>query len=179
MHVKKRFPILCGRSGFTLLELLVTLAIAAVLAAVVLGGASALVPRSQVKSAAQKLRADLQQAKMEAVKNNRECLVTFTEANGTQGSYQACFDNNDDDVCNEDDGDEILAQIDLADDDYKHAELSNAAFTNGTHFRFNARGMPLNDTGGWSAGTVGITLSNDASYSLSIILSPTGRIRIE
>ncbi|MCF8111449.1 MAG: GspH/FimT family protein [Desulfobacteraceae bacterium] len=174
VNVKVPYNYLRNLSGFTILELMVALAIIAILAAVAIASTSALIPRAQVKSATQKMRTDLQKAKMEAIKSNRECLVTFTA--GESGSFRACFDENADDNC--DNNDTIIASLDFT--DYKHAELDDVstAFTNGDHFRFNTRGMPTSDTGGMSAGSVNIDCSSDSNYSLTIALSFTGRIRI-
>ena len=172
MSLKKPSALTCGQSGFTLLELMVVIAIGAILAGLAVGALQIIIPRSQVKSAAQQLRTDLQKAKMEAVKNNRECLVTFTEANGTKGSYQACFDDDGNNAC--DSGETIIAQNTFTDKNYKHAELSNVALALGSSFlRFNSRGMPSHN------GTVDINCLSDANYSLSVILSTVGRIRIE
>ena len=157
-----------------MIELMVVVAIGAIVAAIAIGGLSHLIPRSQVKSAAQKLQADLQKAKLEAVKSNEDALVTFTAASGgSQGSYQACFDNDSDGSCDAAAGDTMIAENSFTDNNYKHALLSNVAFSlGGTSVQFDSRGMPNGN------GTIDITCSSDASYSLSIVISRTGRIRI-
>jgi len=170
MKLKKQYPFAFGRAGFTMVEILVVLAIGAILAAIAIGGLNTIIPRSQTKSAAQQLHADLQKAKMASVKNNRASLITFSEASGSDsGSITACFDDDDDDTCNS--GETIIARIDM--NDYKHAELKSASFSSGPdHFEFNPRGMPTGQ------GNFEINCKSDASYSLKVILSWTGRIRV-
>lgn len=168
-------------SGFTLLELMIALAIVAILAAVAFGGLSTLVPRYQVKSAAQDLRAELQKAKMEAVKSNQETLIIFDKADaGSQGGYTTCINNDGNQVCDEDQGDVLIAEKTFSADNYKQALLKNPGFTNGEHFKFNSRGIPVQDDGSYfSSGSVEIENGKDSSYTLSITVSPSGRIRID
>jgi len=168
-------------SGFTLLELMVAIAIVAILAAVAFGSLNTLVPRYQVKSAAQDLRSDLQRVKMEAVKSNQEALITFDKADaGSQGGYTTCINNDGNQICDEAQGDVILAQKTFTANNYKHALLKNPGFTNGEHFKFNSRGIPVQDDGSYfSSGSVEIENGKDSNYTLSITVSPSGRIRID
>jgi Tfp pilus assembly protein FimT len=138
-------------------------------------------PRYQVKSAAQDLRAELQKAKMEAVKSNQEALIIFDKADaGSQGGYTTCINNDGNQVCQQAQGDIILAQKTFTANNYKHALLKNPGFTNGEHFKFNSRGIPVQDDGSYfSSGSVEIENGKDSSYTLSITVSPSGRIRID
>jgi len=166
-----------GRSGFTLIELMVVVAMIGIVAAFAISGLSTLIPRHQVKASAQQIRADLQQAKMEAVRENRNSLVTFTTASGDNpGIFIACFDENDDGACHEDD-DTIIAKIDLT--DYRGASLGTASFGGATHFWFNSRGLPMDSNDQLVDGAVEVNLKNDPGYSFSIDLGKTGRISIE
>ncbi len=115
--------------------------------------------------------------KLEAVKRNTECLVVFTLAAGTDsGSCLTCISNDTDCV---DASDVIVSSLDF--DDYDNAVLESTNFT-GTPllFVFSSRGMPeqTGGGGGMSGGTAVLTTS-DASYSISVIVSTIGRIRIE
>lgn len=178
LNLKQKQDFLSSHSGFTLVELLVVVAIIGILSSVAIAGLNNLIPRYQVKSAAQDLRTNLQKAKMEAVKSNRETLVTFTESGGgDQGGYEVNIDRNGDGDF--DDANETIVDKDFTDKNYKHALLSSAGFTDGTHFRFNPRGMPEADSGAFSSGTVDINCSSDPGYSISVVMSPSGRIQIE
>lgn len=159
---------LSGRSGFTLVELVVIIVIMGIVSAMAIGGLSTLIPRHHVKSAAQQLRADLQKARLEAVKSNRDALVVFAS-----GEFLACFDENGDDACTESD-DTIIGQIDFTKKNFQHARLEtgNVNFSN-NRFRFNSRGIPD------EAGTISIHLNNDTGYSYLIRLQRSGRIIIE
>ncbi len=168
---------LSGQSGFTMIELMVVMAIAGVLASIAFVMLQDQLPRASAKSAARQLRTDLQKAKLEAVKRNTECLVVFTLAAGNaSGSCQTCISSVND-VCT-DASDIIVSNLDF--DDYDNAVLESTNFTTTPQvFVFTARGMPeRTGGGGMSGGTIELTTS-DASYSISVIVSFSGRIRIE
>lgn len=162
-------------SGFTLLELMIVIAIIAIVSSFAIAGLNTLIPRAEVKSAANKMRSDLFRARLEAVKRNAESLVVFEESSGgSGGGFIACIDHDDDDVCDKEKGDTIISRLNFDSDDYRSAELSSTTLSD-NRLRFNARGMPADTTGG----TMNINLVGDANYSVSVVVSSTGRIRIE
>lgn len=63
--------------GFTLVELLVTLAVLAILLALAVPSFNDLIDRSRLTSAADTLYADLQFARSEAIRNNQNVVVGF------------------------------------------------------------------------------------------------------
>jgi len=65
-------------SGFSLVELIVTIAIIAILMLVAVPNLMSWVPKNRVKDAAQDLYSNIQMAKMEAIKRNQSCTVTFS-----------------------------------------------------------------------------------------------------
>ncbi|MCF8027091.1 MAG: hypothetical protein K9K81_01885, partial [Desulfobacteraceae bacterium] len=90
-----------------------------------------------------------------------------------------CINNDGNQVCQQAQGDVILAQKTFDADNYKHALLKNPGFTNGEHFKFNSRGIPVQDDGSYfSSGSVDIECDKDSNYTLSITVSPSGRIFI-
>ncbi len=85
-------------AGFTLMEMMIVVAIIGILSALAFPSLSTLITRNRTKAAARELRGYLQKAKLEAIKQNRSCLVVFTPKAGTNaGSCVTCIDldNND------------------------------------------------------------------------------------
>lgn len=79
--------------GFTLIEVMVTLAIIAVVTAISAPAFTALAPNMQLKSATRDLFSHLQEAKMLAIKENRKVSVQFSPAGY---SYSEPFADDDD-----------------------------------------------------------------------------------
>ncbi|CAK8719198.1 hypothetical protein GCAAIG_08665 [Candidatus Electronema halotolerans] len=91
-------------SGFSFMELMVVIAMIGILSAVALPGILRALPEQRVKNAARNLYADMQRARMLAVKNNRTVSVRF---NG--GGYY--IDADDDDSFNPDTPDELRRNL--------------------------------------------------------------------
>lgn len=71
--------------GVTLIELLIGVALLAVIMAIGIPSFNAIIERKHVEGAAEKLFADLQFAKSEAIKRNAQVFVTFDETNQCYG----------------------------------------------------------------------------------------------
>ncbi|MFW6053125.1 MAG: GspH/FimT family pseudopilin [Desulfosalsimonas sp.] len=175
VNKKRKQSVFCCSSGFTLLELMIVIAIIAIVSSFAVAGLNTLIPRTQVKSAANKMRSELYRARMEAIKSNTESLVVFEETSGDSGGgFVACLDHDDDDVCDKEEGDTIISRLDLSSDEYRSAELGSTTLSD-SRLKFNPRGMPADTTGG----TMNINLVGGTDYSVSVVVSSTGRIRIE
>jgi type IV fimbrial biogenesis protein FimT len=96
-----------SQKGFTLVELLITISIAAILAALAAPSFSTFVAKQRVSSSASEVFSALNLARMEAIKRNRHVLVCpiniagtdcLTGNNWTQG-WLVCVDADSDGTC--------------------------------------------------------------------------------
>jgi type IV fimbrial biogenesis protein FimT len=78
------------QSGFTLLELMVTIAIFAVISAIAIPSFIGWVPRYKLGGAARDVLAVLQKTRLQAVKDNTDYTITFNTANE---AYTAFIDD--------------------------------------------------------------------------------------
>lgn len=76
------------KKGFTLLELMVVVAIIAIFAAIAVPTFSSWSPRLKFRTSADELHKVLMLARMTAISSNRDVIVTFDQANGT---YDVAF----------------------------------------------------------------------------------------
>lgn len=86
---KDRQAILPHQRGFTLVEIMVTLVIIAIAAALVSPAILSMAPDISLKSAARDVYANLQKAKISAIKENKDFAVIFDTANNR---YAICSD---------------------------------------------------------------------------------------
>ena len=82
-------------SGFTLVELMIVVGLAAVLMAIAIPGILGWLPNYHLKGAANDLFSNLQWAKLNAIKANKNWAVVFDTANG---QYHICSDSGPDNV---------------------------------------------------------------------------------
>ena len=80
-------------SGFTIVELLIVIAILAVLSAIAISGYIEYLPKYRASGAARKLFTELQYAKMKAIADENDYVVTFDTSTN---SYSIYDDNNND-----------------------------------------------------------------------------------
>lgn len=97
-------------AGFSLLELMLVIAILGVMASLALPGFGYLSANTKVKSASTELYLAMIRARSEAVKRNRGVSIT-ADASGWQGGWQIIVDgNNDGDYLDTPDDDRIVSQ---------------------------------------------------------------------
>lgn len=93
------FNILKNRTGFTMVEVAVTLSILGILTAITVPSYLSWLPRHRLQTSARQIYDDMNLAKIRAVKDNSVAVITFTPGNGTyfvflddsisNGSYDA------------------------------------------------------------------------------------------
>jgi type IV fimbrial biogenesis protein FimT len=149
--------------GFSILELMIVMAIFGVLAAVLTPSFLAWRDRSKVKGDAVELRAVFESAKLRAIKHNTNAVVTFPDTT----SYQAFVDTNDNGI--RDAGEDVIVTRTLS----PGVTITENTFI-GQDMAFNSRGMA---NGPNSTGTITMTSAGGERYS--VVVSSFGRIRME
>ncbi len=149
--------------GFSLLELMIVIAIFGILAGVMTPSFLQWRDRSKVKGDASELRAVFESAKLRAIKHNTNVVVTFPDTT----SYQAFIDTNESGA--RDAGEDILITRTLS----PGVTITTNTFA-GSDMAFNPRGMA---NGPNSTGS--ITMTSPGGENYRVVVSSFGRVRIE
>jgi type IV fimbrial biogenesis protein FimT len=167
--------------GFTLVELLIVLAVAAVLAGVTVPAMNALVKSVKLTSATNDLFASLLMARSEAVKrNSRVALckssdgISCASSGGWEQGWIVFHDTNNDGMHAS--GEEIVMRAQALSPDLRLSGNLNVA----KYVSYSPSGNAKLVGGGFQAGT--ITLCNESASSgeaRQIILSTAGRPRVQ
>ena len=149
--------------GFTVLELMIVMAIFGLLAAVMTPSFLEWRDRTKVSGDATQLRAAFESAKLRAIKHNTNVVVTFPDTT----SYQAFIDTNDNAVRDADE--DLIFDRTLS----PGVTITVNTFV-GNDMAFNSRGMA---NGPNSTGT--ITMTSPGGERYSVVVSSFGRVRME
>jgi prepilin-type N-terminal cleavage/methylation domain-containing protein len=170
--------------GFTLVELMVTVGLLAFFgfaAATNFFDVKAWFGNYRLKAASRTIQMDFQFAKMEAIKSNAYCTITFNQPiAGVTYDYVVYTDNNNN--LDFDAGDTVLRQFRFADYDGITFDtgLGSVSFLNNDaglpSIAFDPKGLPRTNSGGFGAGSV--FLKNDSGKKSRVVVSNVGRIRI-
>lgn len=165
------------QKGFTLMEILIVIALISVISIFAVPGIMAWMPDYRLKKATQECRGDLQRAKLSAVKARMNCAVEFVGGDSATG-YVIYLDANDNQE--QDAGERVIAQVDWASDydgDVHHVSNNFSDNGNGNGwFAFQPNGLPVEANGGLGMGT--LRLNNDKGNWRSVVLSSAGNIKI-
>jgi prepilin-type N-terminal cleavage/methylation domain-containing protein len=178
-----------AEQGVTLIELVVVMAIIAIMGLFMIPSIGDWVQNYRIKQAARDMASDFQSAKMQAISIHRYCTVAFMTIGYV---IFPDYDNDlildtadigdiDGDGVQENETTDIIKQVVLT-NAYKTVVFDTSQAGNGIDFTnnkiaFDSRGMPRNDAGAYQGGTVYFkNTANDKKRSVTV--SPAGAISI-
>ena len=159
-----------SQKGFTLLELMIAIAIMTILAAIATPSFNVWREKSNLKAEAREVFGAFQRARSEAVTRNTNIALTFVAGSGSDGTWSIFVDDGfgggtaDDYIQNGTEQSIGNGRM------LNGIEISTANFNSTSATGFNSRGLPLAD------GSVEVK-NVDKTYTVT--LSPAGSVKME
>lgn len=189
VHTRGKRLEMCGRkreSGFSLMELVVVMAVLATLAAIAIPAFAGWLPNFRLKNAARDVASNLQLARLTAVKKNVTCPIAFNQIIGGDLFDYIIFEDANGNL-EYDTGETIVTQVLW--DNYGNVLFDSAqGGGDGVTFWDNALGCPaiaflpngLPADGSPLEPSAGGTvfLKNTKNKSSSVVLSPVGNVTV-
>lgn len=146
------------QSGFTLIELIIIIAILAIFAGIAVPNFLSYMPKHRLNGAARQVMGDLMGARMKSVKLNHRAKIFFY----SNHQYKICDDADNNGTVADGEGDVQIKDI--------QSEYSNVTFSATANPIFYPRGTASGST---------ITLTNSAGSTKDVHVHITGRVKIE
>ena len=171
------------QAGFSLLELLMALAIVGIIMTIAIPSILSWLPNYQLNAVASDLLSNIQKAKIMAVKNRNYCAVRFDESGGTITGYTLFIDEDRNFEYNPDAAlrpfESVVASVNMS--DFKYVSITASTFdqeddTGLYLFAFQPNGLPITDSG-LASGSV--TLTNTNGKTTSVVVNIAGNVRIQ
>lgn len=159
-----------NKFGFTLIELMIAIAIIAILSSIAVPNYISYRNNQQVSRASRAIYSTLQSAKMTAIKDNGTVFVDFVNGSGSAGTFRAFEDANDNGTF--DAGtDRVVQEGQMP----PGVTMADAGFSGDAQANFNSMGIARKPNGSLNFGSVEV--KNNLRCS-EIRVSATGSIRI-
>jgi type IV fimbrial biogenesis protein FimT len=153
-------PHILSRTGFTLMEMMIVIAVIGILSAIAIPSFLSMLPGMRLNGAARMVAGDLMAARMKAVKLNQKTKIFFDNDH----QYRICNDADGNGTVDDGEGDNVSRNTQT---EYHDVSLS------GTDLMFYPRG-----TGPTPSVTITVT-SSTAGLSKLVKVHYTGRVKIE
>jgi type IV fimbrial biogenesis protein FimT len=158
-----------NESGFTLSELMIAIAIIAILTSVALPGILGWLPKYRLGSAAGDILSAIEYARLTAVKQNTSAGLSFTTASDT---YRLWIDNGDGGGVADDAAENGTERVVKNGKMPAGIDMTIASFGAAPRFRFNGMGIPTRTDGSLGGGN--IVLTNQKGDIRTIIVNKGG-----
>jgi len=150
--------------GFTLTELMITVAIIGILASIAVPSFQDMIERNRLKEAVEGLKSDLMWMRTETIKRSCNLRVTFTPATWNYTIFRA------DGECGCPAGGGNCNELVINGSQFTGVTMSSAAYGAGTTTRFDFRR---------GTGVIaGSTQLDSTNYHVKVVVAPVGRVRI-
>lgn len=160
-----------GQHGFTLLELMIVVAIVAITAGISAPYFSDWLQGQRLKADAREMYGQLQRARMDALRGNALCTINFNALVQGKPHHYVIYRDQNRNFHYEKNVDTLLASALFA------GSLTYANNGNNPSFAWNSRGLPVNKDGTPAAGEVAFTNLHGDTVTLTV--TAAGSIRLQ